>query len=522
MRLLRHLFLRLLPLGILVGGGFLLFTSADIVQSGRFDSINTKTGPASAYVSGNFDGLLSTQSTAKAQYIRETLDWSQIETTEGTYNWASPTPYASLFTSEKAAGLKVVAVLSGGPTYLTGSDGDVIDSTAFLLRWANFVQSAVDTLGEQVDVWEIGTQVNTSTGMSAYITPSVPSSSTAPNPALYAKMLIVANKIIKAADPNDEVWMGSLVSASAGSCAMNPLTFLLEVNGASGFSSIDSIEYTPMRGAISPETALTSTNSTCASSLPAAETTMSGEVRAVQDLARQLGGKTLRIEGLGWTTDELTALAANRTISSDQVLADELTRATVQLAANNGVDTFFWKIDPGENSSAFTALSNLNSVLEGASFESQPQGQSGSVYEYRFTKGSHWIIIAWRAQDGDSPIPVTLSNLSVSSLTAYSVDAAGFVSANGTPIQVDSSGSTTLYLNERPVVFIGKTSDLTQALQQDGAAQTAELKYEAKLGAHRMVNEVKASILHALKDLLSSAEDKAVNWGKEKLNGLLN
>jgi hypothetical protein len=522
MRLLRHLFLRLLPLAILAGGGFLLFTSAGIVQDSRFESINTKSGPASAYTSGNFDSLLSTQSAAKTQYVRETLDWSQIETTEGTYNWASPTPYASLFASEKAAGLKVVAVLSGGPTYLTGSNGDVIDAAAFLLRWANFVQSAVDTLGTQVDVWEIGEQINTSTGMSAYITPAVPSSSTTPDPALYAKMLIVANKIIKAADPNEEVWMGSLVSASAGSCAMNPLTFLLEVNGASGFSSIDSIVYTPMRGAISPETALTSTNSTCVSSLPAAETTLSGEVQAVQDLARQLGGKTLYIEGLGWTADELTTLAANRAISSDQVLADELTRATVQLAANNGINTFFWKIDPGENSTVFTTLTNLNSVLEGASFQSQPQGQSGSVYEYRFTKGSQWIIIAWRAQDGDSPIPVTLSNLSVSSLTAYSVDAAGFVSANGTPIQVDASGSTTLYLNERPVVFIGKTSDLAQALQQDGAAQTAQLKYEAKLASHRMVNEAKAAILHALKEMLTSAEDKAVNWGKDKLNSLLN
>jgi len=78
---------------------------------------------------------------------------------------------------------------------------------------------------------------------------------------------------------------------------------------------------------------------------------------------------------LGWSGDELTALAANRSISADQVLADELTRATVQLAGSNALTTFFWQIDPSGQPAAFTALGNLNSVLSGAKFESQAQGR---------------------------------------------------------------------------------------------------------------------------------------------------
>ena len=522
MRLLRHFFLRLVPLGVIAGVVAVMFTSGTPVQSDRIAAIGLDGGPGSAYASGGFDSLSAAEMSAGVTYVREVLDWSQIEPSAGTYNWASPVPYAAIFSSEKAQGFKVVAVLNGGPEYLTDAQGGVLDSTQFLVRWANFVQSAVDTLGDNVDVWEIGSQINTSTGMSPFLTPSSPTGSTTPDPKLYAQMLIVANKIVKAADPNDEVWMGSLVSAESGQCAMNPLTFLLEVNGDKGWNAVDSLEYTPARGAIAPEAAGKGTNSACSSSLPTAGTTLSGDVQSLQDLARQLGGKAVRIEGLGWSADELKTLSANRSISSDQVLADDLTRATVQLAGSNGLTNFFWQVDPSSQAAAFTALGNLNSVLTGAQLQSQPQGASGSVFEYRFSKGSQWIIVAWHAQDGDNPVPVTLSDLPVSSLTAYAVDAAGFISGAGTPIPVDSSGNATLLLNERPVVFLGKTADLGTAMQQDAAYQTGQWEFEIKQAAHQGENQLKAAMLHALENLFDSAKDKAVQWGEDKLNNLLN
>lgn len=513
MHFFKHLFLRLLPLAVLAGCGWVLFSSFHTVASDRFGAVNFQSGPVDAYISGSFDSSLSTQSSDGAEYVRETLDWSQIEQSEGSYNWNTSIPYASVFASEKNAGLKVVAVLSGGPTYFSG------DSTAFLVRWANFVQSAVDNLGSQVDVWEIGTEVNSSTGMSAFLTPSTPTAKTTPDPALYAKMLIVAEKIIKAANPNDEVWMGSLVSANASNCAVNPLTFLLNVNGSKGFDAVDSIQFEPLRGALSPEAVPASANSACVSSLPLGTSgTISGEVQSLQDLARNLGGKPVRVEGLGWSVDELASLSSGRSISSDQLQADELTRATVILAANNGVNDFFWNVDP--SSTAGTTLKNLNSVLGGAKFASQPQGQTGSVYEYRFTKGSQWIIIAWRAQDGDSPIPVTLSNLSVNSLTAYSVDAAAFTPEYGTPLTV-SNGSTILYLNERPVVFIGKTADITAAIQESGENQASLWKLEIQQAANRGLNDLKMAMKNALADLFESAKQEAINWGKEKIDEVL-
>ena len=519
MRLIHRFFLRLLPLGVLVGFGYIMFASIGTVQSDRFQPITQMASPGNSYNSGTFDSALTQQKNNGGNYVRETIDWSQIEPSEGTYDWNAPIPYAAVFAAEKAQGLTTVAVLTGGPTYLQATDIGLVDQTQFLLRWANFVQVAVNELGGSVDVWEIGSALNTPTGMTPYLTPTTPSSTSTPSPTLYAQMLRVASKIIKLADPNDEVWMGSLVSATSARCAYNPLTFLLEVNGAKGWSSVDRLNFTPDRGALAPEAAATAVNSACATALPSGSATLSGEVQAVQDLARQLGGKPVQIEGLGWSSTDLETLANGRSTAAAEILADELTRATVLTAGSNGITDVAWAAESG--TAAATALANLNSVLAGAQFDSQPQGQSGSVYEYRFRKGSQWIIIAWRAQDGDNPIPVTLSDLPVGSLTAYAVDAPSFA-AGGTDIPIDANGNAILMLNERPVVFLGKTADLMTALQEDAAYQTDGWKYQIKLAAHNSLNQAKAAMLHAVEGAFNSAKDKALQWGEEKLNEVLN
>jgi hypothetical protein len=519
MRLIHRFILRLIPLGVLVGFGYVMFTSLGAVQSDRLQPIALTTSPSGAYNSGTFDSALTQQKNAGVTFVRETIDWSRVEPSEGTYDWSSPIPYAAVFAAEKAQGLTTVAVLSGGPTYLQATEIGLVDQTQFLLRWANFVQAAVTELGDNVDVWEIGNQLNTPTGMTSYLTPTTPSSSSTPNPTLYAQMLRVASKIIKLSDPNDEVWMGSLVSATSTNCAYNPLTFLLEVNGAKGWSSMDRINFTLDRGALTPEAAATAVNSACATALSSGSATQSGEVQTVQDLARQLGGKPVQLEGLGWSSTNLETLANGRSTAVDEVLADELTRATILAAGSNGITDVSWSVETG--TSAGTALTNLNSVLEGAQFDSQPQGQSGSVYEYRFRKGSQWIIIAWRAQDGDNPIPVTLSNLQVSSLTAYAVDAPSFT-AGGTNIPIDANGSAILMLNERPVVFLGKTADFMTALQEDAAYQSDGWKYQIKLAAHDSINQMKSAMLHAIEGAFDSAKEKALQWGEDKLNEVLN
>lgn len=521
MRLIRHFIFQLVPLGVIAAVVASLFSSSTPIQSERVEAINLSSGPGSAY-SSNFDALLAGEQVAGQAYVRETIDWSEIETSQGTYDWSAVRPLQAIFSSEKSAGMKIVAVLTGGPVYLSNSPDQPVNTTEFLVRWANFVQAAVNQFGDQIDIWEIGSHVNSLTGLSSFFIPSSPNTSMKPDPATYAQMVKVASKIIKNADPNDQVWMGSLVSAASSACAVNPLTFLLEVNGTKAWSVIDSIQYDPDRGALAPEATLTSVTSACASSLPVNSTTMAGEVQSLLDLSRQLGGKTVRIEDLGWASEEIASLAANRSLTSGQALADYLTRATVQILGNDGITQLFWQVNPDEQPEAFRALSNLNSVLSGAQFVGQMQGQTGSVFEYRFQKGSQWIIIAWRSVDGDSPAPVSLADLKVDNLTAYAVDATAFTAENGMSLPVDASGNAILMLNERPVVFVGKIGNLSEAMQADASYQTSLWKYDLKVQVHQAMNDVKAAILQALESMLTSAKDKAIQWGEDKLNELLN
>ncbi len=521
MRLIRHLILDLVPLGIIAAVVASMFSTSTPIQGKMVEAINTATGPGSAYNTGNFDTLLASDKEAGQAYVREAVNWSDIETTQGTYNWSADRPLDAIFTSEKTAGMKIVAVLTGGPTYLNNSSAQPVNTTEFLVRWANFVQAAVNQYGEQVDIWEIGSHVNSLNGLSSFFIPSDPNASLIPDPATYAQMVKVASKIIKNADPNDQVWMGSLVSAASSNCAVNPLSFLLEINGTKAWNVIDSIQYDPDRGALAPEAALTSVTSACASSLPMNSTTLAGEVQALLDLARQLGGKTVRIEGIGWTSDEIAALSANRNITSDQALADLQTRASIQLLGNDGITQLFWQVN-SDQQAASRALGNLNSVLKCAQFVGQMQGQTGSVFEYRFQKGSQWIIIAWRATDGDTPYPVNLTNLKVDHLKAYAVDAPSFNSEEGITIPVDASGNAVLMLNERPVVFIGKIDSISEAVQADAEYRASVVKYEARVMVHGVMNDIKAAIMQALESALTSAKDKAIQWGEDKLNELLN
>ena len=520
MRLITRTLLGLLPIGLVAGFIAALVSPGSAVQSGRVEAINLTTGPGASYSSGGFYSLSAVQSDAGVEYVREVIDWSKIETSAGVYDWNTWRPLDAIFTSEEASGFKIIVVLDGAPSYLASSSSS--NSTELLVAWANFVQAAVNHFGDRVDVWEIGSRVNSSSGMSSFLMPSSPNAATVPDVELYAQIVKVAAKIIKAADPNDEVWMGSLVSASANACAVNPLTFMLEMNATKAWKSIDSIQYRPERGDAALEDTVPIANSACASSLPSSATTLAGEIQSVTDLARQLGGKIVRLEDLGWSDGELASLSAGRSISTDQVLADYLTRSSVIAYSSSKISSVFWRTDIQTYPAVAASMANLNSVLDGAKFVSQAQGQTGSVFEYRFQKGSKWIIVAWHNSDGDAPFPVTLSGLEVGKLTAYPVDAAAFTSEYGTPISVDDSGTAILLLNERPVVFIGTTADLGEAAKQEINDQLDVWNFEIKAAAQQALNDVKAAAMQALEDIFNRAKDEAIQWGEEKLDELLN
>ncbi len=521
MNLLFRLFRHLIPVGLVAGIGAFLFSSFSPMVSDRVDNLGLESSGIDPTSLQADPSSLAGIPLDPPLLVRQEIDWTQIETSENNYTWSNVSDLDLKITAYSSRGEKIIGVLKGGPLYLVTSADRPVDQKQLLLRWAAFVQAVVDRYGSQVDLWEIGTGINTYTGVSSFLYPLDPSITVNPDPAFYAKLVKTASAVIKAADPNDEVWTGSLVGFTSARCATSPSTFLLELHGANAWKSIDGIDYAPDRGMTAPEAAA-APNSACPAAVSSSEITLTEEVRLVQDLSRQLGSKPVRISGLGWSTDQLSALSSGRAISADQLQADWFVRSTVPLLAQNGIPSAVWTLNPNASPSSAAALANLAGLLIDTKPVGMVQGQTGSVFEYRFTSGSRTIIIAWRAADGDNAAPVRLSNLNSHTLLAYAVDAPSLDEKNGTSIKVDENGSTLVMLNERPVIFIGRNADLTAAIQQDLQTQADQVKLNAQKAARHSMNDLKAELIRWLEGLFDSAKEKAVAWGEDKINELLN
>jgi len=85
-----------------------------------------------------------------------------------------------------AANRKIIGVLTGGPIYLVSNIENPVDQTQLLLRWAAFVQEAVERYGDQIQDWEIGSQINTYTGLSPFLYPQNNRTSIRPDPEFMA------------------------------------------------------------------------------------------------------------------------------------------------------------------------------------------------------------------------------------------------------------------------------------------------------------------------------------------------
>lgn len=521
MRLFPFFIRHFLPVGLAALLGLTLFSSVKPTESTRVDGFGIDMDAMPALTLDNVDTILTLVQSTGAEYIIQDFNWSEIETSAEIYNWSAVTPLDLMVSSANARGLKVVAVLTGGPVYLATS-GQPVDMKTFGERWEKFVQAAVDHFGESVDIWQIGSEVNSVHGLAPFLTPLSPDERYAPNTDFYADMLQSASKIIKSTDPNDQVWMGSLTGMASGSCAMNPLTFMLEMNAAKAWKRADVIPYQPVHGAAAPETqAAGMDTSACSSVLMTTPNSMSAEIQAVQELARQLGGKQVIITGLGWSSSDLQSLISGRQISAGQLEADLLVRASTALMAQNSISTIIWNTDISSNPSGRNALTNLQQNLNDAKPLGQVQGSAGSVFEYRFRHGGKITAIAWRSQDGDTAYPVILQAQDIASFTAYSSDADFVSTETALTIPANPSSEIVVMLNERPVIFTGKSSDLIQSTKLAITDQVELWKTDIKNATIHWLNNQKASLNDMFDQWFDQAKESAVEWGEDKIDELL-
>jgi len=515
-RFVRHF----IPISLVAGFGIFSITALGGSDQSRIKGFGVNLASSMPVSSESADALLNQIQSAGANFVRIELDWREIETNADTYDWNQAKPLDLIINSAFSRQMNIVAVLTGGPVYLAGN-GNPIDQATFGARWEKFVAAAVNHYGEMVKYWEIGDGINTSSNQAGMLLPASPGAAIQPDPVFYTKLLRSASKIINKVDPNDEVWIGSLVNPAAGNCAMNPLNFLLEIHGARGWNSADAISYQPSWGSTAPETSASS-NPACNSSVTTNSSSMASDVHSVQELARQLGGKPVYITSLGWNTGELSALAANRSLSLAQVEADMLTRASVSLMGLDTVPLVFWSTDLTPQTATAVTLANLTSQLDNAKAIGQVQGSNGNVQEYRFKKGSNLKIFIWRSIEGDAGSSVSIGNLPASSYIAYAADTQVLNNTMGTAIKVESDGSTVIGLNERPVFLLGKVGNIGDQAKSAIADQLDIWRIQFGDLLKQWLNEAKASFIRMFEDFVTKAKDNAVEWGEQQINDLLN
>lgn len=521
MRLIPFFIRHFLPIGLIAALGTVLFSAAAPAASTRVDGFGIEMSALPALTTGNVDALVSLVAGTGVDYITLEVNWGQIESSPDVYDWSAVTPLDQLVSAAANREMKVVAILTGGPVYLAAG-GQPVDRSAFGERWEKFVQAAAEHFGDTINIWQIGSEVNGIFGTSSFLSPLSPQSISAPDAAFYAKLLRSAAKIIKQVDPNDQVWMGSLAGMAAGECAMSPLTFMLEMNANKAWKSADAVVYRPHQGAAAPEVQASGLGSSaCSSNLISAPVSLPAEVQAVQELARQLGGKSVIISGLEWDASDLNSLAAGRAISTGQLEADLLVRASAALMAQNSISTIFWHTDISANLSARNALANLQQALADAKPLGQLQGMAGTVHEYRFRQGGKVTSIAWRTQEGDTAYPVALAAEDIPSFKAYSADAAALTADNGISIPSGSSNEVVVMLNERPVIFIGRSSNIPDNIKLAVSDQVEIWQIEIKNSLVHLLNDQKAAFMDLLDKWFEQAKESAIEWGEGKLDELL-
>ncbi len=513
MKLIGFIFRHFIPISLVGLVGALFISASAPVTDTRITGVGIDLLLSPPLTQQAVEEQLTAIQQADSEYVRVEVNWTLIEVNPDEYNWSNVVPLDLFFSSAQARGLKSVAVITGLPVYLSAMENG-LDQKTLGLRWEKFIQAAVDHFGSQVDYWQIGDQINSTDSNRALVQA---------DPAFYAKLLRSANKLIKKADLNDKVWMGGLVSATADSCAMNPLTFMLEINAAKAWDDSDAFTYQPRRGAALPEnTATAPINAACSSSMAANYSSVSAEVAAVQELARQLGGKPVYITGMTWSADELTVLQANRSLDLYTLQSDLLVRSSAALMGENVIPLIFWQVDPAVQKPALAGAANLQEMVKNAKPLGQIQGQSGVTHEYRFQKGAVTNTIIWRSQDGDSAQVATLSGWDAKSLIAFSADAATLISTSGVEVPINTEGVAFIQLNERPVLLTVKNGGWDDQLTSGATDQMDQWRIDIQRAVSNGLNHLKAAFLQWLEGLFNQAKDSAIDWGEEKIRNLLN
>jgi hypothetical protein len=473
-------------------------------------------------------------------WIREEFPWSEIEVTPGQYSFNYDVDlvtrdFDSMIALAKRHDMEVVAVLSGGPTYLYHSYPDQpVDADELISYWQGYVQAVVERYGDQIDYWEIGSEPNNPAEWRKVMFPTVSGAQSTPSPFLYARMLSTAEKIIRTHNRRDTVILGGLYNQPDSDCLSNPIAFLSGLVNAGVWDDFDVIALHPFWQNTPPEVWMQRGVATDISSGDCnpdvqAQSNLVGEIRSVNEFAQAHGEKPIWITGLGWKEDWLSAIGSQNGFSDDQIESNFLVRSIIPLITEDQVKKVFWYSmydDPNNQGFSLSgqgtiALKNIGRLLgnarplgqfqESSDLNTQRTSDEIGLFEYRFRKEGRTIIYTWAANGGAIPYQITLENLPGKSYRAYAIDAVDLSTEAGMELEVSEDQSLTIYVNEILALLIEEKTNMISSVKyriEDGLDNWLS---NLKAGANSWVNQQKQILIQ-----------KALDWAEGSILNFLN
>lgn len=481
-------------------------------------------GPHLRVGTTGLSSALDEQQWMGVHWSREDLPWGEVNPSQGSFRSAYGFRYADdqpdvprdfnlWLTESSKRGIQVLFILDYRANYLPEN----VSQDEFLARWEEYVHWAVDTFGEQVNVWEIENEMN-SPSFWVKVTYQITM-----DPAFYSRMLRSAYTIIKDKDPNDIVLVGGLVTMGvAFPCENSPFTYLKQINENGAWGYFDVVSFHPYWWNSSPNNpeAFIYRGNSCEGE--SSTRNLVQEVRELRDFTKQIGAKPVWITEIGWNDSSLIQRASERGTSADIVESDYLVRTYVPLLSENGVDKVFWytqveAYNSGEdfalNSNAKQALRNLSILLNGGEALGQVQGQNDKggaadddAYEYRFKNNGKTIIVAWKARGGDAARTVAIQNIPVDTVRTYPADAGDVADTAGSEMAVVSD-TVNVDLTERPIFIV---------FEESGMMEQAWNEFVKNLG--QWWTEQSETIQRQIKDWWEAQYKKLEDWFTQSFN----
>lgn len=537
--------LKISTLLIIIGLISSFITPTKSISSSPLDSIGMGT---SLHLSEGIDNLAASYdslSNMNIHWVREEFPWSEIEQSPGEYNWSYTkgdkfVDFDSMLALASRSKIKVLAVLDGGPLYLTQVFPDQpVDADLLIQHWTMYVQAVVDRYGSQIDYWEIGNEMNSPVEWGKVMFPTISDAAVTPSPFLFARMLTIASKIIKKDNPRDTIILGGLYNSSTADCSTSPLAFLAEIANAGAWDTFDVIGLHPYWQNNPPEVWMQRGPSFDAESGRCQmdqqiETNLLGEIRQVYEFTKQWEQKPIWITEIAWQEDWLEAIADQKNMSPNEVQASYVVRSLVPLLSELNVQKIFWNTSTNDSSiqnyelhpEGQIALRNIARLLGGArplgqfqQFSDLGSPQELGIFDYRFRKEGRTIVIAWAANGGTQPYQITLTNLPGKKYRAYAVDAVDLSLKGGMALILQKDNSLTMYVNENPAILIEETSSIFSSLKYRIEDSTARKASSIQSDVYSWVRQQKKSLSEKA---LQWAEDNVftfLNWGVDKLSG---